>query len=44
MARKVSTGSDISLEQSDQKARVRWQRATRGRLSTKNFLGSDNEI
>jgi len=40
----VSAGSDISLEQSDQRTRVYWWRATREWLSTENFWGSDNEI
>jgi len=40
----VSVGSNISLKQSDQRAGVCWQRATRERLSTENFRGSDNEI
>jgi len=44
MAGGMSARSDISLEQSDQRARVCWWRATREWLSTKNFWGSDNEI
>jgi len=44
MAEGVSAGSDISLKWSDQRAGVRWRRATRGWLSTENFWGSDNEI
>jgi len=44
IAEEVSAGSDISLEWSDQRARVRWQRMTREQLFTENFWGSDNEI